>query len=109
MDRIRKRGILLEEHVDEDSSPGEIMENMDKKIKSTQLRVRGGHSILTPNAQAASRAFLAYYVPNGGGLEPARILKYAEQFAKSTGLVEMPAMESQLVARLGLQGLIKVE
>lgn len=105
--RMQKRGIRVEETVLEDIVVDE-QEEMARTIKSTQLRVRSGHSVLTPNAEAASKAFLAYYVGKSG-LEPARILKYADEFAQSTGLLEMPVMESKIVAKLGLEGLLNVE
>jgi len=78
-------------------------------VRSTQLQVRSGHAILTPNAEAASRAFLAYYMANAGGLSPQQILNYAEEFAIGAGLVEMPAMESKIVSRLGLDGLLRTD
>jgi hypothetical protein len=106
--RMQKRGIHIEESMAKDSATEEN-EEIARLIKSTQLQVRSGHAILTPNAEAASKAFLAYYFANCGGLEPARILKYAEEFAKTTGLLAMPAMESKIVARLGLEGLLKIE
>lgn len=109
-DRFRKRGIQIE--VDESATQESDMDNKEdivRVINSAQLQVRSGHAILTPNAEAASRAFLAYYIANSEGLKPAAILEYAQEFAQCTGLLEMPAMESKLAARLGLEGLLKVE
>lgn len=89
---------------------GEVAQSQDGDvaalIRSTQLQVRSGHAILTPNAEAATRAFLAYYIANSGGLEPKQVLQHAEEFAQGTGLVEIPAMESKIASRLGLEGLL---
>ncbi len=69
--------------------------------------MRSGHGILTPNAEAASKAFLAYYIANYGDLDPAQVLEYATDFAMHIGLLEIPPIESKLVVRLGLEGLLK--
>ena len=77
---------------------------VEKLLEPAQLQIRSGHSLLTPNAESAYRAFLAYYVANSGGLNPTQILQYANEFALEMGLVELPPIESKIAARLGLQG-----
>jgi hypothetical protein len=101
IDKLSRRGVQVEA-IDLNNQQ-EITEN----VRATQLQVRSGHSILTPNAEAASKAFLAYYIANRGGLDPKDIVDYATDFAIHTGLLEMPSMESKLVAKLGLEGLLK--
>jgi len=82
---------------------------MNPQIKLAQLQVRSGHATLTPNAEAASRAFLAYYMANRGELDPAKVVEYATEFALQTGLTDIPPLESKLVSRLGLEGLVQTE
>ena len=104
IDKLSRRGVQIETIVTLD--PNDQRE-ITEKVKSTQLQVRSGHSILTPNAEAASKAFLAYYIANRGDLAPKEIVEYSTEFARHTGLLEMPAIESKLVAKLGLEGLLK--
>ena len=79
-------------------------QEIEKLLQPTQLQIRSGHSLLTPNAESAYRAFLAYYVANPGGLKPTQILECANEFAYGMGLAELPPIESKVAARLGLQG-----
>lgn len=99
----------MEETSLEGNSSRENDEELSAAIQSAQLQVRSGHAILTPNAEAASRAFLAYYIANDSGEGPKQILSYAEDFALGAGLVEMPPMEAKVVARLGLEGMLKAQ
>ena len=75
-------------------------------IEPTLARIRSGHNVLTPNAEAAYRAFLAYYIGNSGALDPSKVLTYASDFAFCSGLPELPAIESKVASRLGLEGLV---
>ena len=107
IDKFSKRGVQLEKL--EDNLDPNNQREITEKLMSTQLQVRSGHGILTPNAEAASKAFLAYYIGNRGDLDPKVIVECATEFARHTGLLEMPPMESKLVAKLGLEGLVKTD
>jgi ATP-dependent RNA helicase MSS116 len=103
---MRRRRIPL------DSEVGSLLEEsgrkeLDELLESTRLRIRSGHSQLTPSAEAAYRAFLAYYIANSGGLAPTLILESANEFALSAGLAELPSIESKVASRLGLGGLVE--
>lgn len=78
-------------------------------IQSARRLVRSGHAVLTPNAEAACRSFLAYYVANSGGLEPSEMLLHIKDFAEATGLATIPTIESKIATRLGLKGLVRTE
>ena len=105
LDKLSRRGVQVETIVDT-LDPND-QRKITEKVKSTQLQVRSGHSILTPNAEAASKAFLAYYSANRGDLAPKEIVEYSNEFARHMGLLKMPPMESRLVAKLGLEGLLQ--
>lgn len=101
IDTIIKRRVQMEKY--------NFVKNHEipQQIKSVQLQVRSGHTILTPNAEAACKAFLAYYIANCRDLDAEQVVKYATDFALHIGLLEVPPMESKHVARLGLEGLVK--
>lgn len=81
-----------------DSKTLEMVETAKSKIKS-------GHVVLTPNAEAACKAFLSYY-SGFGRLNPADVVSHSREFALSIGLSTVPPIESKVVARLGLEGLV---
>jgi ATP-dependent RNA helicase MSS116, mitochondrial len=102
---ILKRGLEIEE---DDDLPNLGKDSLET-ISSVREQVRCGHAVLTPSAESASRAFLAYYIANAGNLEPAHMLQYAKDFASGTGLADIPAMDAKIITKLGLEGLIKTE
>ena len=90
-------------------------------IEQTQSRIRSGHAVLTPSAEAAYSAFLAYYMANNCNSNAssktkkkalksaAEIVDYANQFSKCTGLMHPPTLDSKTVSRIGIEGLVKEE
>lgn len=98
---IRQLGIQpdLEETHPLDQSTEELVE-------AARLKIRSGHAILTPNAEAAYKAFLAHYI-NSGEMEPSEILRYGNQFASCTGLSSIPPIEPKVASRLGLEGMVE--
>jgi hypothetical protein len=78
-------------------------------IEDTRSKIRSGHQQLTPNAEAAYKAFLAHYINpiTLKEMEPSEILDYANQFAASTGLSSPPAIETRVASRLSLNGLVE--
>ena len=108
IDKMLKRRLDIEEE-DDDDVANRGMHGVDMMIKSVQEQIRSGHTVLTPSAEAASRAFLAYYIGNPGDMQPAQALQYAKEFAQGTGLADMPAMDAKIVAKLGLERLLKNE
>lgn len=103
--KLSKRGVQIQT-IDDDWLDSKDQREIAENVRSTQLQVRSGHAILTPNAEAASKAFLVYYLSNSGNLDPKVIVEYSTEFAIHTGLLELPPIESKLVARLGLDGLL---
>lgn len=100
----RKRGVRLDE------AACDLLEGLSEQaqnIEQARLRIRSGHSLLTPSAESAYRAFLAYYIANSDGLEPSRVVDCAKEFAFSTGLSELPSIESKIALRLGIDGLVE--
>eukprot|EP00534_Pseudo-nitzschia_fraudulenta_P008947 CAMPEP_0201152836 /NCGR_PEP_ID=MMETSP0851-20130426/13423_1 /ASSEMBLY_ACC=CAM_ASM_000631 /TAXON_ID=183588 /ORGANISM="Pseudo-nitzschia fraudulenta, Strain WWA7" /LENGTH=287 /DNA_ID=CAMNT_0047429939 /DNA_START=19 /DNA_END=882 /DNA_ORIENTATION=- len=91
-------------------------------LEATRLKVRSGHVVLTPGAEAAYKTFLAHYTATvapphrkkkGGNnqtktssknnaLSPSRILAYAGDFAEGTGLASVPELDDEFVSKLGL-------
>ena len=95
--------------IEEDDGDGAANPGMYRleMIKSVQEKIRSGHTVLTPSAEAASRAFLAYYIGIAGDLQPAQAIEYAKDFAHGTGLADMPAMDAKVIAKLGLERFLK--
>jgi hypothetical protein len=102
---LRRRGIEPDTYVAELSDAGESGE-IQQLLEPIRQRIRGRHTTLTPSAQAAYRAFLAYYVAKSGGLESAEVLEHAKTFAYSMGLAELPPLEAKIASRLKLEGLV---
>lgn len=98
---IRKLDILPDS-----SMKKSLTQSTNDLLEELQSKIRSGHVILTPNAEAAYRAFLAHYITMGE-IEATEVLEYANQFASSTGLSDIPPIESKVAARLGLEGLVK--
>jgi len=104
-----------------------LLQQCQDDLESTRLKIRSGHVVLTPSAQAACISFLAHYIattasssPNGNKkknsknnnksktrtrnqLQPSRILAYAEDFAMGTGLDSIPELDESFLSKLGLQ------
>lgn len=79
---------------------------MIDQLEAARLKVRSGHAVLTPSAEAAYKSFLAHYI-NSGQNAPSVMLKYGNQLAACTGLSSIPAFEAKIASRLGLEGLAK--
>lgn len=94
----------------EDSSavPFELRED---DLKSTFAKIRSGHSVLTPSAEAALKTFLVHYVAattsssegrKAVSVEANEILRFTESFAESVGIDEIPPLDKAVASRLGL-------
>ena len=93
-------------HILPDSTMKDSLEKSTTNlVEELQSKIRSGHAILTPNAEAAYKAFLAHYIKMGE-MESSEVLDYANQFATSTGLSTIPAIESKVATRLGLEGMV---
>eukprot|EP00980_Cylindrotheca_fusiformis_P015837 scaffold4637_cov128-Cylindrotheca_fusiformis.AAC.8 len=77
----------------------------EEKIEETRLKIRSGHATLTPNAEAAYKAFLAHHI-NSGEIEPSEVLRYGKQLATCTGLQYTPTIDPKVASRLGLEGMV---
>jgi hypothetical protein len=103
-----KRRSEIEEDDDDEATNPEGQSSLEM-IKAVQEQVRSGHAVLTPSAEAATRAFLAYYIGTATDMQPAQVLQYAKDFAHGTGLADIPDMDAKIIAKLGLEGLLKAK
>lgn len=79
-------------------------------LESTRAKIRSGHVILTPSAEAAFKSFLAHYSAmaqysegkKDSPLMPTEIMAYAEDFAKALGIVDLPELDEKVATRIGL-------
>jgi ATP-dependent RNA helicase MSS116 len=104
--RIARLGIQPDSEVMDLASKSKL-EEVKAQLAPTRLRIRSGHAVLTPTAEAAYTAFLAYYMANSKGLKAREIVKYADDFALSTGLIQAPTIDQKTVSRLGIEGLVE--
>lgn len=80
------------------ASDSDFMTELDQ----ARLKVRSGHSVLTPGAESAATAFLAYYAANPGLLNATEIYGETEMFALSLGLLAIPVVEASILKKLGI-------
>ena len=94
-------------------------------LKPIRSKVRSGHVVLTPGAEASYITFLAHYVattsanppkrkksgsdkggnrnnPNKNTIPPSEILAHAQDFVKGTGLANTPSLDDDFASKLGL-------
>jgi superfamily II DNA/RNA helicase len=106
-------------------SSASLFQQCQDDLEPTRLKIRSYHVVLTPSAQAAYISFLAHYIatattssPNGNRknssnnsrsrskaqnkLQPSRILAYADDFARGTGLASIPELDENFATKLGL-------
>jgi superfamily II DNA/RNA helicase len=104
-----------------------LFQQCQDDLEPTRLKIRSYHVVLTPSAQAAYISFLAHYIatattssPNGNRknnssnsrsrsrskaqnkLQPSKILAYADDFARGTGLASIPELDETFATKLGL-------
>ena len=101
----RRRGIVNDQKLKAFANDPSKQQTVGDMISSVHKKMRFGHSTLTNSAKEAYRTFLAYYVPNSPGVEPAQILIDANEFATASGLVEMPSIGKHFASRLRLDNL----
>ena len=77
-------------------------EETEKSIAPVQFMIQSGHVDLSSNAEAAYKAFLAYYIANSKGLSPSKVLVLANTFASQIGLSQLPSIDPDLAKRLGV-------
>jgi len=82
-------------------------------LEDIRLKVRSGHVVLTPGAQASYKTFLAHYIAatrsaysnrssNGKGKSTSEIFTHAQDFVRGIGLAYAPALDDDLASKLGL-------
>ncbi len=77
-------------------------------LEPTQSKVRSGHVVLTPGAQASYKTFLAHYIPSrktkgaNSQLGASEILQHAQDFVQGTGLAHIPELDNEFASKLGL-------
>ena len=105
---------------EKESSLETFYQQCEDDLESTRLKIRSGHVVLTPNAEAAYKTFLAHYIAtisppnrkknsnnNNKGktenqLQSSKILAYGEDFARGTGLANIPELDEEFLSKLGL-------
>ena len=89
----------------------ESLYQMSKRnLEPTLSKVRSGHVVLTPGAQASYKTFLAHYIPTpnrktksgNNKAKPSEILSHAQDFIKGTGLAHVPKLDDEFASKLGL-------
>jgi ATP-dependent RNA helicase MSS116, mitochondrial len=79
-----------------------------KDSESTRAKIKSGHTILTPSAEAAYKSFLAHYSAmamfakkgeKSESLIPAEILVQAEDFASAIGITKTPQLDNVFVSK----------
>jgi ATP-dependent RNA helicase MSS116 len=96
------RGVQLDVDVALSLEEDSAREKIGKLLEPVRRRIRSRQAALSPGAEAAYLAFLAYYIADSNGLEPAQVLEFAKTFAYSSGMAALPSLESKLASRLGL-------
>ena len=78
-------------------------------LEATQSKVRSGHVVLTPGAQASYKTFLAHYIPtprktkgSNSQTRPSEILQHAQDFVEGVGLANVPELDNEFATKLGL-------
>lgn len=66
------------------------------KVDFAQNLVRSGHPLLTPNAEAAYLAFVAYYMTSKGMGSRDDVVDAAKVFAQIIGLPKLPDLRGKL-------------
>jgi ATP-dependent RNA helicase MSS116 len=118
---------LKEEPPEAEESESSLYQLCTDDLEPIRSKVRSGHVVLTPGAEASYITFLAHYVattsanpPNrkksgsgnlkGGNrnntnkstIPPSEILAYAQDFVKGTGLAQTPLLDDEFASKLGL-------
>mmetsp|Transcript_14726 Transcript_14726/g.40975 ORF Transcript_14726/g.40975 Transcript_14726/m.40975 type:complete len:796 (+) Transcript_14726:1-2388(+) len=96
-----------------------LYQQCEDDLESTRLKVRSGHVVLTPGAEAAYKTFLAHYAGSKQQqqqqtsgkrkaatnelLQPPRILAHAQDFARGTGLTDAPELDEAFLVKLSIR------
>jgi hypothetical protein len=72
----------------------------EKLMEAVKKLVRSGHAVLSPSAEAAYKAFLAYYAATGHGVKGTELMEFGAMIARSVGLVKLPSLSEQLGEKL---------
>jgi ATP-dependent RNA helicase MSS116 len=62
--------------------------------------IRSGHAVLSPSAEAAFKAFLAYYAATERSTKGTELMEFGAMIARSVGLVKLPSLSEQLEEKL---------
>jgi ATP-dependent RNA helicase MSS116 len=87
-----------------------LLQNCRVDLESTQMKIRSGHAVLTPSAEAAYKAFAGHYLSTrpsikrkkSSGLKPGDMHCYAVDFANATGLMQLPDLDEEIAADISL-------
>lgn len=72
----------------------------EKLMEPVQKLIKSGHSVLSPSAESAYKAFLAYYAATGHGTKGTELMECGAMIASSVGLVKLPSLSEQLGGKL---------
>mmetsp|Transcript_22047 Transcript_22047/g.35478 ORF Transcript_22047/g.35478 Transcript_22047/m.35478 type:complete len:622 (-) Transcript_22047:262-2127(-) len=94
-----------------DVSSTTLFQKCKSDLEATRMKVRSGHTVLTPSAEAAFKAFVAHYISTAGSaraknnskLRPSEVLTYADDFSKAAGLANPPELDATIASRMGLK------
>jgi hypothetical protein len=72
----------------------------EKLMETVKKLIRSGHAVLSPSAEAAFKAFLAYYAATEHGTKGTDLMEFGVMIARSVGLVKLPSISEQLGEKL---------
>ncbi len=85
--------------------PDSLYQRCEEELEPTLSKVRSGHVVLTPGAQASYKTFLAHYTtPSNrkGSKNTSEILNHAQDFVEGAGLAHIPKLDEDFASKLGL-------
>jgi hypothetical protein len=85
---------------DEYTSIVESSPETEKLMEPVKKLIRSGHAVLSPSAESAYKAFLAYYAATGHGTKSTDLMECGAMIARSVGLVKLPSISEQLGEKL---------
>ncbi len=80
--------------------PDSLYQTCQNELEPTLSKVRSGHVVLTPGAQASYKTFLAHYTNRR--VNQSEILGHAQDFVGGVGLAQIPELEEEFASKLGL-------
>jgi ATP-dependent RNA helicase MSS116 len=96
-------GTMSKRRISKDDEFTRIVESSpetEKLMEPVQKLIRSGHAVLSPSAESAYKAFLAYYTATDRGTKGAELMECGAMIARSVGLVKLPEISEQLEDKL---------